>query len=135
MMVAPLNLLGTTDCDRERLKMSVNTPARSGAQALRTQPGMLSGPGALCTFTLSDKFKVVIEVVSNLRKPLFPCVGYSMQPTKYVVLCLYLTLVNVIYMLRMSLHVHIKLMWSLFSHYSVSLVLTVDLEKKLQINL
>ena len=107
---------------------TTNDPPLSigGAQALRTQPGMLSGPGALC-----DKFKVVIEVVSNLRKPLFPCIGYSMQSTKYIVLCLYFTLV----MLRMSLYVHIKLMWSLFSHYSVSLVLTVDLERKLQINL
>ena len=37
--------VGTADCDRERLNMSVNAPASWSAHALRTRLG--SGPAAL----------------------------------------------------------------------------------------
>ena len=42
-MVAILKHVGTTEWDRERLNMSVNTPARCSEDGL----GMLSGPAVL----------------------------------------------------------------------------------------
>src|SRR4029434_98649 len=47
MMVVLLKLVGSTDRLRERLKMSLKTPASWSAQPLRALPDMPSGPGAL----------------------------------------------------------------------------------------
>ena len=43
-MVVCLKHVGITDSDRERLKMSVRTPAIWSAHARSTHPGNLSGP-------------------------------------------------------------------------------------------
>ncbi len=58
---------GTTDRERDRLKMSVKTPASWKAHALSTQPGMPSGPTALRMFTrLKDRVTSATERVSGL---------------------------------------------------------------------
>ncbi len=58
---------GTTDRERDRLKMSVKTPASWKAHALSTRPGILSGPMALRMFTrLKDRVTSTTESVSGL---------------------------------------------------------------------
>ncbi len=58
---------GTTDRDRDRLKMSVKTPASWKAHALSTRPGIPSGPTALRMFTrLKDRVTSATESVSGL---------------------------------------------------------------------
>ncbi len=58
---------GTTDRERDRLKISVKTPASWKAHALSTPPGIPSGPTALRMFTrLKDRVTSVTESVSGL---------------------------------------------------------------------
>jgi len=66
-MVDFLKHQGTTDRERERLKMSVKTPAIWNAHARSTQPGMPSGPTALRMFTrLKDRVTSATERESGL---------------------------------------------------------------------
>ncbi len=58
---------GTTDRERDRLKISVKTPASWKAHALSTRPGIPSGPTALRMFTrLKDRVTSATESVSGL---------------------------------------------------------------------
>ncbi len=53
--------------ERDRLKISVKTPASWKAHALSTRPGMPSGPTALRMFTrLKDRVTSATERVSGL---------------------------------------------------------------------
>ncbi len=58
---------GTTDRERDRLKMSVKTPASWKTHALSTRPGIPSGPMALRMFTrLKDQVTAATESESGL---------------------------------------------------------------------
>ncbi len=58
---------GTTDRERDRLKMSLKTPASRKAHVLSTRPGIPSGPTALRMFTrLKDRVTSATESVSGL---------------------------------------------------------------------
>ncbi len=58
---------GTTDRERESLKMSVKTPASWNAHALSTWPGMPPGPTALRIFTrLKDRVTSETQMESGL---------------------------------------------------------------------
>ncbi len=75
-MVNFLKHEGTTDRERDRLKMSVKTPASWKAHALSTRPGIPSGPTALRMFTrLKDRVTSATESVSGLTSPRALCVG------------------------------------------------------------
>ncbi len=66
-MVDFLKHAGTTDRERDRLKISVKTPASWKAHALSTRPGIPSGPTALRMFTrLKDRVTSATESVSGL---------------------------------------------------------------------
>ena len=58
--------VGTADWDRERLKMSVNTPASWSAHALRTRLGMPSGPVALRGLT---RLNVLLTLATENESP------------------------------------------------------------------
>ncbi len=66
-MVDFLKHAGTTDRERDRLKMSVKTLASWNAHARSTRPGMPSGPTALRMFTrLKDRVASASERESGL---------------------------------------------------------------------
>ncbi len=66
-MVDFLKHEGTTDRERDRLKMSVKTPASWKAHALSTRPGIPSGPMAFRMFTcLKDRVTSATERESGL---------------------------------------------------------------------
>ncbi len=66
-MVDFLKHEGTTDRERDRLKMSVKTPASWKAHALSTRPGMRSGSTALWMFAhLKDRVTSATESESGL---------------------------------------------------------------------
>ncbi len=66
-MVDFLKHEGTTDRERERLKMSLKNPASWNTHALSTQPGMPSGPTSLRIFThLKDRVTSATEMESGL---------------------------------------------------------------------
>ncbi len=66
-MVDFLKHVGTTDRERDRLKMSVKTPGSWNTHALSTRPGMPSGPTALRMFTrLKDRVTAATERASGL---------------------------------------------------------------------
>ncbi len=66
-MVDFLKHAGTTDRERERLKMSVKTPASWKAHILSTRPGIPSGPKAFRMFThLKDRVTSATERESGL---------------------------------------------------------------------
>ncbi len=66
-MVDFLKHEGTTDRERERLKMSVKTPASWNAHARSTRPGMPFGPTALQMFTrLKNGVTSLTEMESGL---------------------------------------------------------------------
>ncbi len=65
-MVDFLKHEGTTDRERDRLKMSVKTPASWKAHALSTRPGIPSGPMALRMFTRLKDRVTSTESVSGL---------------------------------------------------------------------
>ncbi len=61
--------MGTTDRERDRLKMSVKTPASWKAHALSTRPGIPSGPMAFLMLTrLKDRVTSVTERESGLSR-------------------------------------------------------------------
>lgn len=58
---------------RERLKICLTIFVMSEAHSLRTCPGMLSGPAALCVFTLlTDLYTSEVWVHIPLRQVLLP---------------------------------------------------------------
>jgi hypothetical protein len=66
-MVDILKHVGTEDWDWERLNMCIlNTPASWSVHALRTQPGMPSGPGR--------GWHYLVMHVSSKRRHLWHCV-------------------------------------------------------------
>ncbi len=66
-MVDFLKHYGTTDIERERLKISVKPPASWNVHAWSTQPGMPSGPTAMRIFTrLKDRVTSATERESGL---------------------------------------------------------------------
>jgi hypothetical protein len=65
--------VGTADWDREKLNMSVNTPASWYAHALRTWLGMPSGVAALQGLT---RLNVLLTSATENESPLSLVVGY-----------------------------------------------------------
>ena len=67
-MVALLKHVGTADRDRDRLNMSVNTPASWSAHALSARLGMPPGPAALRGLTRLNVLLTSAAVKETLCK-------------------------------------------------------------------
>ncbi len=80
-MVDFLKHEGTTDRERDRLKISVKTPASWKAHALSTRPGIPSGPTALRMFTrLKDRVTSATERVIGLTSSAAATAAGTRQP-------------------------------------------------------
>ena len=66
--MAILKHVGKADWDRERLNMSINTPANWSARALRKRLGMPSGPAALRGLT---RLNVLLMSATEKESPQF----------------------------------------------------------------
>jgi hypothetical protein len=68
-MVVSFKHVGISDCDKERLKMSEKTFAIWSVHALRTHPGIPSGPAALWVLTCLNVFLTSVTESQITQSP------------------------------------------------------------------